>query len=150
MTPGVRELSAAETALAYPAICHLRQGRPQIESEASFVAWVNDRQRPEGYRLFGSFAPGVAHAVGVAGFRLMHGLWPGRHLYLDDLITHPDFRGAGHADALFRALVDEAWRLGCEYLQLDSGPTRHAAHRFYLKHGMDIGALHFGLRLEDQ
>ncbi len=145
----IRELMAGETALAYLAMAELRPATSYLATREAFVAWVDGRQRPEGYRLVASFAPGLAEAAAVAGFRRLHALAWGDYLYVDDLITLPAFRGQGHADALFAWLADEARRLGCAQIHLDSGMQRHMAHRFYLSHGFDITSLHFARAVED-
>lgn len=139
----IRELGVMETDLAFTAMAELRVGRPVLATRAAFTSWVNDRQRPEGYRLVASFTAERGEAAAVAGFRRLHALAWGDYLYVDDLITRPEFRGQGHADALFAWLVAEAGRLGCEQIHLDSGVQRHTAHRFYLNHGLDITAYHF-------
>jgi GNAT superfamily N-acetyltransferase len=136
----VRELSPEETEAAYLALAELR---PHFSSATRFVHQVNEVQRPEGYRLVGSFDDGMVHAVAAAGFRTGHNLVSGRYLYVDDLVTLPDFRGRGHADALMRWLFEEATRLECGRLELDSATHRHDAHRFYLKHELVISAFHF-------
>jgi GNAT superfamily N-acetyltransferase len=138
--PRVRELSSEETEAAYLA---MRELRPLFSSAGGFVHQVNAVQRPEGYRLVGSFDDDADHAVAAAGFRTGHNLVSGPYLYVDDLVTLPDFRGRGHADALMRWLFEEAERLECDRLELDSATHRHDAHRFYLKHNLVISAFHF-------
>jgi len=143
--PDVRELGPDETHRAGPAMLHLR---PHLEHVAGFVARA-DEQRAGGYRLVASFDPGAETAAAAAGFRIAENLPWGRHLYVDDLSTDPEFRGRGHADALYAWLVAEARRLGCGELHLDSavGPEREAAHRFYFNHGLRITAYHFAAPL---
>jgi len=133
--PTVREVHAHETALTYRAVAALRPGSAPLATLATFVSWVNTRHRPEGYRLLACFVAGSDDAVAVAGFRRWHSLLTGDCLYLDDLVTLPEGRGRGHADALFSWLIAEAQRLGCA--------QRHTAHRFYLNHRHAITALHF-------
>jgi GNAT superfamily N-acetyltransferase len=145
LTP-IREILPPQTALAYPAMSALRQ---HVGTERDFVALVDQRLRPEGYRLAGAFDPHAATddagAVAVAGFRLLHNLAWGRALYVDDLSTLPAARGRGHAGALMDWLMAESARLGCDQLHLDSGvgPEREAAHRLYFNRGMRIAAHHF-------
>ena len=142
----IRELLAPETALAYPAMRELRQ----VGDQAAFVQRVDDVQRPEGYRLAGAFEPGRDHAVAVAGFRLVHNLAFGATLYVDDLSTLPAGRRHGHARALLRWLAEEARRLDCAELHLDSavGAARFDAHRVYLSAGLDITSHHFSAPVE--
>jgi GNAT superfamily N-acetyltransferase len=141
----VRELGEAETGLAYRALEELRGGRPYLATLDQFVEWVNTRERPEGYRLVGTFVEGREDAAAVAGFRRLHALFWGDYLYVDDLVALPEYRGQGCAHALFDWLYAEAERLGCEQLHLDSGVGAHrdAAHRFYFDHGLTITCFHF-------
>lgn len=139
--PTVREIGVRETHLAYPALYELR---PHLTSLESFVAKVNQLQRPEGYRLVGTFEDGIEEAVAVAGFRTGHNLAWGHFLYVDDLSTREAFRQRGHAAHIFRWLEREARRLGCDQFHLDSGVHRHDAHRFYLNRRLLISSHHFG------
>jgi GNAT superfamily N-acetyltransferase len=136
----IRELGTQETLLAYPAMLELR---PHLGAPEAFVQVVNQELRPEGYRLVGSFEEGMETAVAVAGFRPGHNLALGSYLYVDDLVTQATFRKRGHAAHLIEWLVEEARRLGCVQLHLDSAVHRHDAHRLYLQQRMDITAYHF-------
>lgn len=141
---GVRVLQDADALRsAWPVVAGLR---PHLDAE-SFVARVA-AQRAEGYRTVALFDADGA-CVAFAGFRLASMLARGNAIYVDDLVTADGTRSRGHGAQLLRWLVDEARRLGCERLHLDSGVQRHAAHRFYLRHGFDISAHHFGLALDD-
>ena len=140
--PEVRELPAGETARAARALLELR---PSYGPPDRLVGRVDDVLRPGGYRLAGSFEPGADDASAAAGFRVVEMLAWGRAVYIDDLVTLPDARGRGHADALFTWIEEEADRLGCDQLHLDSGvgPDRADAHRFYFRHGLRIVSFHF-------
>jgi GNAT superfamily N-acetyltransferase len=140
----IRELDASETHLAYRAMLELR---PDVGSVDDFVARVNETQRPAGYRLVASF-DGEEVAAAAAGFRTGDSLAWRHYLYVDDLVTLPAFRGRGHAKALLDWLLEEARRLGCDQLHLDSGSQRYDAHRQYLKHGFDIRGFHFGMPVD--
>ncbi len=138
---GERELGSDETHLAYAALSALR---PHLASIEEFVQRVNDAQRPEGYRLVGSFAAeGGADAVAAAGFRRLHTLAWGDIIYVDDLVTRETHRGRGHAHRLLDWILTEARRIGCGAVHLDSAPHRHAAHRLYLGEGYVISSFHF-------
>lgn len=141
----VIEVAPEDTGRTYAALCVLRKGRPVMSSVESFTQWVNQQQRSEGYRLVATFLPGTPDAVAVAGFRILHQLSKGRFLYVDDLVTLPQHRSCGYADLIFAWLLEEARRLGCAQLHLDSGHQRYDAHRFYLKHGMIMNAHHFSM-----
>jgi GNAT superfamily N-acetyltransferase len=67
----------------------------------------------------------------------------GRMLFIDDLVTVPDARSQGIGAALLTELEHRARRADCARIELDSGVTNHAAHRFYHRHRLSILALHF-------
>jgi GNAT superfamily N-acetyltransferase len=136
----IEELESGRTHLAAPALLALRTHIPSAEE---LVDRIDRVQRPEGYRVAASFEAGVDHAVAAVGFRQGNMLWCGRHIYIDDLSTLPDFRRRGHAAALLDWVADEARRLGCEQVDLDSGTPRHDAHRRYLASGYRITSFHF-------
>jgi GNAT superfamily N-acetyltransferase len=134
----VAELDDDSSHLAFPAMKELRA---HLTDVAEFVERVC-LLRVEGYRLVGAFDDSGS-VVAVAGFRCGQNLALGRHLYVDDLSTVPTARRQGHASALLRWLDDEARRLGCVYVHLDSATHRHDAHRRYLSSGYTIEAFHF-------
>lgn len=143
--PSVREISSGETACAYEAMRELRTG---LTSASGFAERVDGVQRLEGYRLAGAFEDGREDAVTVAGFHLGHHLAWGRFLYVDDLVTRADRRSSGHGQRLLEWLIDEAKRLECDQLHLDSGVQRHDAHRFYRRHGLVATSHHFAMPIE--
>ena len=137
----VRELTGPGVAHGYAAMHELRGHRPPMASAETFAAWV--LCHPEGYRLAGAFLEGETDAAAVIGFRTMTLLYAGRTLYVDDLSTRAADRGRGLGRALLAWAEEEARRLGCEGLHLDSGVQRFSAHRLYLKYGFNITAHHF-------
>ena len=143
----IREILPPDTGLAFPA---MRALRPPLTDEPAFVRAVDEIQRTEGYRLAGVFEASVPHAVAVAGFRVGHSFAWGSYLYVDDLSTVPDARRRGHARRLLDWLVEEARRLGCGQLHLDSGvgPERVDAHRLYFNAGLQISSYHFARLVE--
>lgn len=138
----IRELLPPDTGLAFEAMRILRTA---YTDEQSFIARVDEIQRPEGYRLVGAFEGEGEAAVAVAGFRTCHSLAWGHYLYVDDLSTRSTERRRGHANALLKWLLEEGKRRGCDQLHLDSGIDidRADAHRLYLNTGMVISAHHF-------
>jgi GNAT superfamily N-acetyltransferase len=138
----VREILPPETALAFEA---MRELRPHLTDPASFAARVDDLQRPESYRLAGAFDTEGGPAAAVAGFREGHNRPWAHSLSADALSPHPGARPRGHARALLDWLLEEARRLGCDELHLDSGvgDARTDAHRLYLNARMRITSHHF-------
>jgi GNAT superfamily N-acetyltransferase len=140
VAPELREIVPPDTALAFRAMQALRT---HYESEAAFAERVDGVQRAEGYRIVGVFED-EPHALAVAGFRVGHMLAWGRFLYVDDLSTLPEARRRGYGRQLLDWLTEEARRLGCDQLHLDSGVTsdRYDAHRLYLNSGLAITSHH--------
>jgi len=140
----VREITATDTLRAAETLLHLRPHHSTAEALAEQI----DKQRADGYRVVASMEGDAAAAV--AGFRIQENTAWGRHLYLDDLVTHPEHLRKGHADALFTWLDEEAIKQGCAQFHLDSGvaENREAAHRFYFNHGMRINSYHFARTLD--
>jgi GNAT superfamily N-acetyltransferase len=141
----IREVLPPDTALAFEA---MRVLRPHHDDQAEFVRRVDEDQRPQGYRLVGVFDG--ERCVAVAGFRLIRNLAVGDHIYVDDLATHPDARRRGYGRALLEWCAEEARRLGCVALQLDSAVegARLDAHRLYFNAGMRITSYHFSREVE--
>lgn len=139
----VREIPEGRTELGAEAMLALR---PRHGTAEAIVTAIDTRLRPGGYRLVGAFdGPDGRAALAVAGFVEAYALSWGHHIYLADLSTLPEHRGAGHGEALMGWLDEEAARLGCDSLHLDSGVgvDRFAAHRLYMRHHMRIAAHHF-------
>jgi GNAT superfamily N-acetyltransferase len=121
----------------------MRALRTHLAGEDEFVRLVDEVQRAQGYRLVGAFEDG--RCLAVAGFREMNTLAWGHVVYVDDLSSHPDGRRRGLGRALLEWCAEEARRLGCAQLHLDSGveADRLDAHRLYLNTGMRITSFHF-------
>jgi GNAT superfamily N-acetyltransferase len=100
---------------------------------------------PQGLRF--TAVDDESRIVAVAGWRLVACTTVGRRLYIDDLVTDPDLRSAGHGRLLLTELERRARGAGCRVLDLDSGVHRGAAHRFYFRERMTITAYHFTLPL---
>lgn len=120
------------------------QLRPHLKEESAFLAQVQ-RQLAEGYRLV--YCRDQEEIRALAGFRFLEFLAWGRVLYIDDLITDAEARRSGLGGKLLKWVVEEAKKMNCDEVHLDSGPTRHDAHRLYLNHGFKIIGHHFALDL---
>jgi GNAT superfamily N-acetyltransferase len=53
------------------------------------------------------------------------------HGFLENVVTHPDFRGVGHGSAVVRAALAQAWAADCHHVLLQSGRADPRVHRFY-------------------
>lgn len=100
-----------------------------------------ERALPEGYRVAAVFEEDSCRAV--AGYRLMHNLVSGYHMYVDDLVTAERWRSHGYGRELNDHLVERASAEGCASVQLDSATYRRDAHRFYFRERYSIWSYHF-------
>jgi GNAT superfamily N-acetyltransferase len=141
----IEELAPGETARAFDAMQALR---PDLAGEAEFARRVDERQREQGYRVVAAVEEDATVSA-VAGFHVRDTLGSGRMLYVDDLSTLPSVRRRGLARALLDWCAQEAVRLGCDELHLDSavGAQRQDAHRLYLNAGMRISSHRFSREL---
>jgi GNAT superfamily N-acetyltransferase len=138
----VREIPENETERAALAMLELR---PRWQTVGAIIDFIDNSLRPAGYRLVGVFDAAQRDAVAAAGFREVHALAWGHYLYVDDVSTLPAARQRGCGERLMDWLFEEAARLGCEGLHLDSGVAadRTPAHRLYMRHKLRISAHHF-------
>jgi ribosomal protein S18 acetylase RimI-like enzyme len=118
----------------------MQQLRPHLTSAEEFIIRVR-RQQAEGYRLLALWSARGPRAL--AGFRLTENLVHGRFLYVDDLVVDAAERSNGLGAILLTHLKDEARRLGCAKLVLDTGIDNVAAQRFYARQGMRNTSLRF-------
>ncbi|CAG7825422.1 unnamed protein product [Allacma fusca] len=135
----VREATTDEEILA----CWdtVRALRPHVKEE-NFLPQIR-KQQAEGYRLMYIENPEVKKVQSICGFREYTMLWSGRTIYIDDLSTLPEGRGKGYGGALLDWVIKYYKDNGFDNLGLDSGHTRHTAHRLYLNKGFDINSHHF-------
>ena len=56
---------------------------------------------------------------------------------IENVITHPDYRGRGFAKAILRHTLDKAWQQGCYKVMLLSSSFREGAHLLYEKVGFN-------------
>jgi len=61
------------------------------------------------------------------------------HGFLENVVTHPEFRGMGHGRAVVQAALAEAWARDCYQVLLQSGRKDARVHRFYEGCGFEPG-----------
>jgi GNAT superfamily N-acetyltransferase len=113
--------------------------RPHLQ-ENTFVEKVTE-MFSEGYQI--AYIEEDGEVVSAIGFRYLQMLFNGRQIYIDDLTTSDKVRGKGYASDLLDFVVNIAISKGYDCVSLDSGPSRHTAHRLYLNKGFQINSLHF-------
>lgn len=132
-------ISVAEIEQCFPVMSQLRS---HLLAD-NFVQQVQT-QMETGYQLAYIHD---AQVIGVAGFEISTNLAWGKYLYVADLVVDDQMRSQGYGEALFTWLIKYAQNHDCQEFHLDSGVQRFAAHRFYLRHKMNISSYHFSLKL---
>jgi len=62
-----------------------------------------------------------------------------QHGFLENVVTHPEFRGRGHGRAVVLAALADAWEKDCHHVLLQSGRADPRVHRFYEGCGFEAG-----------
>ena len=66
-----------------------------------------------------------------------------RQVFLENLVTHPELRGAGHGKAVVRAALEYAWATDCYHVLMQSGRADPRVHSFYealgFRPGLPVG-----------
>lgn len=61
------------------------------------------------------------------------------HAFLENVVTHQDFRGQGYGRAVVQAALAQAWAEDCYHVLLQSGRADPRVHRFYESCGFEPG-----------
>lgn len=117
---------------AYPVMKELRSN---IDFD-DFQRLVMLAHTADGYRLIAREEHGKI--VALMGYRILHDLVHGSHLYVDDLVTTKDKRSQSHGAELLRYAEGECRRLGLTGLRLSTGVDNSEARRFYDREGWTV------------
>ena len=121
---------------AYPVMKELRT---RVEKE-EFIRLVKLAAAADGYKLVGR-EDAAGRLLAVMGYRILHDLVHGSHLYVDDLVTKADARSQGHGAELLRYAEAEARRLDLTGLRLSTGVENEAGKKFYEREGWSLRAV---------
>jgi len=116
-------------------------GLPVNDTDWVVVGATPEEMIGSGYHL--AYIEEDGRAAAAVGYRFLHFLLHGKHIYIDDLTTLPPARKKGYGRALLEHVFAIAAAQGLKFVTLDSGPQRHDAHRLYLNTGFKISSLHF-------
>lgn len=121
---GIHELTTDdEFRDAYPVLSQLR------DLSTDEYRTLLERQREQGYRLFGSYDDG--ELVAVAGVAKRYNFYSDAHAFVYDLVTDEPRRGEGFGTDLLEHVHDWARAEDCAHVALESGLWRDRAHEFY-------------------
>jgi GNAT superfamily N-acetyltransferase len=128
---------------AFGVMVHLRDHLSEDEFRRLFRDAYDEGQ----FRIAALYDDNECRAV--AGYRIYTNLVSGKHLYIDDLISLPEWRSKGYGKALNDYLIAKAKEAGCKTIELDSGVHRADAHRFYFRERYAISSFHFKQPLDE-
>ncbi len=126
---------------AFPIIKELRL---QLTLE-DFKTFAMLAKAADGYRFVAREVRGKV--IAVMGYRILHDLVHGSHMYIDDLVTTKDHRSEGHGAELLKYAESEARRLGLSGLRLCAGSENEAAKSFYEREGWQARSVAFKKRV---
>ena len=113
--------------------------RPHLRSEDELVErWRN--QTREGFQIV--YIPDGDIVPACAGYRFLNTLAWGHILYIDDLVAISTRHKTGLGSTILQYLQEEARRMGCDAVHLDTGYQRHLAHLAYLRNGFQFNCHH--------
>ena len=122
----------------------LKELRPHL-IENDLVRRVQQQIQEETYQLM--FIKEGSTVVAILGFRILNFLWSGKTLYIDDLCSLSTAHRRGNGGKLLDWVIQHAKNEKCDAVSLDSGYTRHDAHRLYLNKGFKLASHHFHITL---
>lgn len=100
-----------------------------------------------GYRCIAARDPVSGQTVGISGFWINTKFYCARYLEVDNFVIREDWRDKGVGRAMLRWMEQEAVKLGCTSLVLDSYTHNYLSHRFYFREGFHILGYHFFKKL---
>ncbi len=130
-----------EILLCFPVYKELR---PHLIDEKKFVMQVKNQQKA-GFAL--NYIEESEMVTACVGYRFLDTLAWGKIIYVDDLITKEHVRGRGYANLLLEYIDEQAKKLSCNEIHLDTGYQRYDAHRLYLKNGFKLICHHLSKSL---
>ncbi len=136
--PRARLARAEDLASLLELYPHANPKMPVLTDDTAQRIWTSIAAHP-GTSIFVSEAQAtiVATCMLITAPNLMRG---GRgHAFIENVVTHADFRRQGHGHAVIHAALDAAWEQDCFHVLLQSGRPDPGVHRFYEECGFVPG-----------
>lgn len=114
--------------------------RPKLKSPSDFVEQIF-RQQQANYRILAIEDQG--NIVALAGYRETENLIYGKFIYVDDLVTDPDFRSLNMGQTLLKHISGIAQEKLKNNVVLDTGIANSQAQKFYYREGFLALGMHF-------
>lgn len=125
----------------YPVMKELRKDL----SYQDFQHLYEKAHEADGYEVVGFESQGKV--VAVMGYRVLHDLVHGKHLYVDDLVSTESQRSKGFGAKLLAHAEDLAKEFSCKGLRLCTGIENEKGKKFYERHGWSLRAVAYKKKL---
>jgi len=125
----------------YPVMKELRKDL----SYQDFQNLYEKAHEADGYEVVGFESQGKV--VAVMGYRVLHDLVHGKHLYVDDLVSTESQRSKGFGAKLLAHAEGLAKELSCKGLRLCTGIENEKGKKFYERHGWSLRAVAYKKKL---
>jgi len=116
----------------FPVIRELRKNL----TFSDFLSLHDQARARDDYQLVAIFEG--PKCIAAMGYRILHDLVHGMHLYVDDLVVTETRRSSGWGARLLEHAEEEARKLGCRMLRLCTGIENEGGKRFYERNGWSI------------
>ncbi|PIE48574.1 MAG: GNAT family N-acetyltransferase [Flavobacteriales bacterium] len=94
-----------------------------------------------GYQCAGLYFQGML--IGVSGVWTLYKYYIGKHLEVDNVIIHPDYRSRGLGKKLMDWIMDYGKSIGCVATELNSYITNDRGNQFWEEYGCEKLGYHF-------
>jgi GNAT superfamily N-acetyltransferase len=137
----VKANSSQELERFYPVMKELRTNL----SFNDFLHLYEKAHQADGYEVVGFESQG--RIVAVMGYRVLHDLVHGKHLYIDDLVSTETQRSKGFGAKLLAHAEKLAKEFSCKGLRLCTGIENEAGKKFYERNGWSLRAVAYKKKL---
>jgi diamine N-acetyltransferase len=81
--------------------------------------------------------------IGISGLWIMTKYYVGKHIEPDNVIIHPDYRGAGVGEALMKWIYEYAISQNCIASELNCYVSNDAGQKFWINLGYKVIGFHY-------
>lgn len=94
-----------------------------------------------GYQCVGVYYKGML--IGISGVWTLYKYYIGKHLEVDNVMVHPDYRNRGIGKKLMDWITDYGKSIGCTATELNSYISNERANKFWEEYGCEKLGYHF-------
>ena len=99
----------------------------------------------EGYKCVGVFDE--EKIIGISGLWILTKYYVGKHIEPDNVIIHPDYRGAGVGEELMKWIYEYAISQNCIASELNCYVSNNAGQKFWINQGYQVIGFHYQKKL---